>query len=111
MYLYKTYIIKRATTARQQWRTPLFTAPKRQRQADCEFEASLDYRVSFRTARATQRNPVLKKKERKKERKKEKKRKEKKRKEKKRKEKELLFAPLCSSLDVTSQWISLSLLC
>jgi hypothetical protein len=26
-----------------------------------EFEASLVYRVSFRTARATQRNPVLKK--------------------------------------------------
>jgi hypothetical protein len=26
-----------------------------------EFEASLVYKVSFRTARATQRNPVLKK--------------------------------------------------
>jgi hypothetical protein len=34
-----------------------------------EFEASLVYRVSSRTARATQRNPVSKKKERKKERK------------------------------------------
>ena len=90
MYLYKTYIIKRATTARQQWRTPLFTAPKRQRQADCEFEASLDYRVSFRTARATQRNPVLKKK---KERKKDNKTKEKKRKEKKRK-----TATVCTTL-------------
>jgi hypothetical protein len=33
----------------------------RQRQADlCDFEASLVYRVSSRTARATQRNPVLK---------------------------------------------------
>jgi hypothetical protein len=42
-----------------------------------EFEASLVYKVSSRTARATQRNPVSKKKE--------KKRKEKKRKEKKRK--------------------------
>jgi hypothetical protein len=67
-----------------------------------EFEASLVYRVSSRTAKATHRNPVSKnqkpknknqknkrKKERKKERKKrkEKKRKEKKRKEKKRKEK------------------------
>jgi hypothetical protein len=59
-----------------------------------EFEASLVYKVSSRTARATQRNPVLKKKERKKEKekkrkekKREKKRKEKKRKEKKRKEK------------------------
>jgi hypothetical protein len=31
-----------------------------------EFETSLVYRVSFRTARATQRNPVLKKKKRKK---------------------------------------------
>jgi hypothetical protein len=33
----------------------------RQRQADhCEFEASLVYKVSSRTARTTQRNPVLK---------------------------------------------------
>jgi hypothetical protein len=31
-----------------------------------EFEASLVYKVSFRTARTTQRNPVSKKKERKK---------------------------------------------
>jgi hypothetical protein len=31
-----------------------------------EFEASLVYRVSFRTARATQRNPVSKKKKKKK---------------------------------------------
>jgi hypothetical protein len=61
-----------------------------------EFEASLGYRVSSRTARAIQRNPVSKnKKERKKERKRNKqrkkerkeKKKEKKRKEKKRKEK------------------------
>jgi hypothetical protein len=56
-----------------------------------EFEASLVYRVSSRTARATQKIPVSclekpKKKKEKKERKKEKKRKEKKRKEKKRKE-------------------------
>ena len=35
------------------------TTSRRQRQADaCEFEASLVYRVSSRTARATQRNPV-----------------------------------------------------
>jgi hypothetical protein len=34
----------------------------RQRQVDlCEFEASLVYRVSSRTARDTQRNPVSKK--------------------------------------------------
>jgi hypothetical protein len=50
-----------------------------------EFEASLVYRVSSRTVRATQRSPVSKNQKKKK--KKEKKRKEKKRKEKKRKEK------------------------
>jgi hypothetical protein len=48
-----------------------------------EFKASLVYRVSSRTARATQRNPVSKNK----------KRKEKKRKEKKRKEKEKKKGP------------------
>jgi hypothetical protein len=47
-----------------------------------EFEASLVYRVSSRTTKTTQKNPVSEKKKRK-----EKKRKEKKRKEKKRKEK------------------------
>jgi hypothetical protein len=47
-----------------------------------EFEASLVYRVSFRTARATQRNPVLKNKTTKKTKKK-KKRKEKEKKERK----------------------------
>jgi hypothetical protein len=53
-----------------------------------EFEASLVYKVSSRTARAIQRNPVWKKNKNKKtEKRKEKKRKEKKRKEKKRKEK------------------------
>ena len=41
------------------WRTPLIPALGKQRQEDlCEFEDSLVYRVSFRTARATQRNPV-----------------------------------------------------
>ena len=35
----------------------------------CEFKASLVYRARSRTVTATQRNPVLKKKERKKERK------------------------------------------
>ena len=40
---------------------PLIPALRRQRQVDlCEFEASLVYRVSSRTARATQRNPVKK---------------------------------------------------
>ena len=41
------------------WRTPLIPALRRQRDL-CEFQASLVYRVSSRTARATQRNPVLK---------------------------------------------------
>jgi hypothetical protein len=58
-----------------------------------ELEASLVYKVSSRTARAIQRNPVSKTKRKEKKRKekkrKEKKRKEKKRKEKKRKEKSL----------------------
>ena len=42
--------------------TPLIQELRRQRQANlCEFEASLVYRVSSRTARAvTQRNPVSK---------------------------------------------------
>jgi hypothetical protein len=41
---------------------PLIPALGRQRQADSEFEASLVYRVSSRAARATQRNPVSRKK-------------------------------------------------
>jgi hypothetical protein len=53
---------------------------------DSEFEASLVYKVSSRTARDTQRNSVSKKKTKRKKKRKEKKRKEKKRKEKKRKE-------------------------
>ena len=59
--------------------TPFIPALRRQRQAAlCEFEVSLVYRGRFRTARATQKNPVLGKK-------KKKKRKEEKRREKKRK--------------------------
>jgi hypothetical protein len=42
------------------WRTPLIPALRRQRQAISEFEDSLVYRVSSRTARATQRIPVSK---------------------------------------------------
>jgi hypothetical protein len=42
------------------WPTALIPAPGRQRQAVSEFEASLVYSVSSRTARATQRNPVSK---------------------------------------------------
>jgi hypothetical protein len=38
---------------------PLILALGKQRQADLyEFETSLGYRVSFKTAKATQRNPV-----------------------------------------------------
>jgi hypothetical protein len=48
-----------------------------------EFKASLVYRVSSRTARATQRNPVSKKEKKKKKKKERKKRKLKKKKEKK----------------------------
>jgi hypothetical protein len=42
------------------WHTSLIPELGRQRQASSEFEASLVYKVSSRTARATQRNPVLK---------------------------------------------------
>jgi DNA repair photolyase len=67
------------------WLKPSIPALGRQRQVDFEFEASLVYRVSSRTARATQRNPVSKKKK-KKERKKKRKRKKKERKKRKGKE-------------------------
>jgi hypothetical protein len=52
---------------------PLIPALGRQRQTDFEFETSLVYRVSSRTARDIQRNPVSKKQKKKKKRKKEKK--------------------------------------
>ena len=43
------------------WHTPLIPVLGRQRQTDLsEFKASLIYRVSSRTSKATQRNPVLK---------------------------------------------------
>ena len=44
--------------ARQWWHRPLIPALGRQKIS--EFEASLVYRVSYRTARATQRTPVSK---------------------------------------------------
>ena len=49
-------------TACRAWRhTPLIPALRRQRQANlCEFEASLVYKVSSRTARPIQRTPVSK---------------------------------------------------
>jgi hypothetical protein len=43
----------------QWWHMPLIPPFGRQRQVDfCEFDASLVYRASLRTVRATQRNPV-----------------------------------------------------
>jgi hypothetical protein len=48
-------------TAGQWWLIPLIPALGRQRRQISEFKASLVYRVSSRTARAIQRNPVLKK--------------------------------------------------
>ena len=57
----KTYI-KFWGYSRAWWRTPLIPALGRQSRWISEFEASLVYIVSSRAARATQRNPVLKKK-------------------------------------------------
>jgi hypothetical protein len=43
-------------------RTPLVPTLRKQRQADlCEFQASMVYRVSSKTARVTQWDPVSKK--------------------------------------------------
>jgi hypothetical protein len=50
--------VKETGRAGQWWHTPLIPALGRQKQAVYELEASLVYRVSSRTARATQRNPV-----------------------------------------------------
>jgi hypothetical protein len=47
-------------TSQAWWCTPLILALGRQRRRLSEFESSLVYRVSSRTARATQRNPVSK---------------------------------------------------
>jgi hypothetical protein len=55
------------------WCMPLIPALGRQRQRISEFKASLVYKVSSRTARATQKNPVSKKTKKKKEKRKKKK--------------------------------------
>jgi hypothetical protein len=47
-------------SSRAWWHTPLIPALRRQRQGISEFEASLVYKVSSRTVRAIQRNPVSK---------------------------------------------------
>jgi hypothetical protein len=56
------HFLKTRLLAGQWWSMPLILALGKQRQADiCEFETSLLYRVSFRMARATQRNCLGKK--------------------------------------------------
>jgi hypothetical protein len=63
-------ILKLGFSGQTWWCTPLIPALGRQRQVDlCEFEASLLYKVSYRTARATQKNQKERKKKRKKEKK------------------------------------------
>jgi anthranilate phosphoribosyltransferase len=52
---------KSTDCSRTWWHTPLIPALGRQRRVISEFEASLVYKVSSRTARAIQRNLVLKK--------------------------------------------------
>jgi hypothetical protein len=52
---------KRSLEAKQWWCTPIIPALGRQSRQISEFKASLVYKVSSRTARAIQRNPVSKK--------------------------------------------------
>jgi hypothetical protein len=50
--------IQKKINSRAWWHTPFNPALGKQRKADSEFEASLFYKESSRTARATQRNPL-----------------------------------------------------
>jgi hypothetical protein len=54
--------VESKTLRQAQWRTPLIPALGRQRQVDL---SPMVYRASSRTARAIQRNPILKNKKRK----------------------------------------------
>ena len=55
-------LLKNARSARRWWHMPVMPALwEAEAGGISEFEASLFYRVSFRTARAIQRNPVSKK--------------------------------------------------
>jgi hypothetical protein len=68
----------------------LISAFRRQRQAElCEFKVNLVYKMSSRTARATKRNPVLKKKNKNKKRERERKRTEKEKQKRKETKKEI----------------------
>jgi hypothetical protein len=68
------------------WCTPLIPAFRKQRQVGLyEFQASLLYRVSSRTSRATQRNPVTKKERRRRRRRRKRRRRKRKRRRKRRK--------------------------
>jgi hypothetical protein len=83
---------KKKNLSQTWWRTPLIPALGKQHLGSrwiSEFKASLVYKVSSRTARATQRNPVSKNqvKKKRKKRRVEKRREEKRREEKRREEK------------------------
>jgi hypothetical protein len=56
-----TYVLRLTTWSQEWWRISLIPALGRQRRQISEFEASLVYKVSSRTAWAIQRDPVLKK--------------------------------------------------
>ena len=58
------FSLKNTLTITQQLKSYHYAALRKQREVDlCEFKASLVYRASSKTARVTQRNPVLKNKD------------------------------------------------
>jgi hypothetical protein len=75
-FLLNFILFKRFFLTRQWWIMSLIPEFRRQRQVDlCEFKAGLVYRISSRTARDTQKDPVSKKKKKEKEKEKKKERK------------------------------------